>query len=65
MKITEVELLYYECCASWWASWVWFSWGQALTADYYVWKTRRKYARYKMFAVRKEELEQRLKGDVK
>lgn len=54
----EIDILYYEVRASWWASFIWFKWGQVLTGKYFAAKVRRKYARYKMSIIRKQELEE-------
>lgn len=40
------EFLEYEVRSSWWARDVFWGWGQDLTARYFAWKTRKKYARY-------------------
>lgn len=37
----------YEIRSSWWACWIGWDWGQALSGKYFAWKTRQKYARYK------------------
>lgn len=43
----NLNLLEYEIFSSWWAALIWWDWGQDIVARYFVWKTRRKYARYK------------------
>jgi hypothetical protein len=40
-------LLDYEIRSSWWASCIFWNWGQKLSGKYFSWKTSRKYARYK------------------
>lgn len=40
------DFLDYEIRSSWWAEYVWWGWGQELTASYFAWKVKRKYARY-------------------
>lgn len=44
--MSKTEFLTYEILSSRWASLIWWGWGQDLTAMYFAWKTRRKYARY-------------------
>ena len=44
MKIQD--FLDYEIRSSWWASLVWWKWGQDFAARYFAWKTKRKYNRY-------------------
>jgi len=47
---TELSFfLEYEIGSSWWASWIGWDWGQKLSGKYFVWKVKRKYARYKQF----------------
>ena len=36
----------YEVSSSWWASFMFWKWGQDLAGSYYAWKVRRKYGRY-------------------
>jgi hypothetical protein len=38
--------LEYEVSSSFFASLVWWQWGQDLCARYFAWKVRKKYARY-------------------
>jgi hypothetical protein len=35
-------LLEYEIYSSWWASLIWFKWGQDLSSKYFAWKVKRK-----------------------
>lgn len=44
--ITLHDAVEYELRGSWWASWVFWGWGQELTARYFVWKARKKHTRY-------------------
>lgn len=41
-----VEFVKYEIYSSWWASFIWWEWGQELSSRYFAWKTNRKYDRY-------------------
>lgn len=36
----------YEIASSFWASLVWWSWGQDICARYFAWKVTKKYDRY-------------------
>jgi hypothetical protein len=36
----------YEVISSWWASWIWWDWGQEISGKYFLWKAKRKYAKY-------------------
>tara|TARA_R110002033_G_scaffold60171_1_gene110189 strand:+ start:4899 stop:5153 length:255 start_codon:yes stop_codon:yes gene_type:complete len=40
------DCLDYEIRSSWWASWIFFEWGQEISGAYFAWKTKRKYNRY-------------------
>ena len=44
--ISRNQVLDYEVQSSWWASWVWWSWGRNLAGSYFAWKVKRKYGRY-------------------
>lgn len=44
--MTQLEALEYEILASSWTGYVSNNWLQKKIADYYLWKVRRKYARY-------------------
>lgn len=45
--MTLLEILDYELRSSWWASWIWWNWGQELCVKYFVWKAKRKFNRYR------------------
>lgn len=44
--ISANQILDYEVKSSWWASFVFWGWGQELAASYFAWKVKAKYARY-------------------
>jgi hypothetical protein len=44
--LTIQQVLYYEVSSSWWAGWISINWLQDLACHYFLWKVRRKYARY-------------------
>lgn len=46
-EVDQRRLLDYEVRASWWASWISNDKLQDLTASYFAWKVRRKYARWR------------------
>jgi len=53
---TEVmNLLAYECYGSWWTGLIFWKWGMALCSKYLLWKTKRKYVRYKLCKEFKEK----------
>jgi len=39
-------ILDYEIRSSWWASWISNEWLQELSANWFAWKVRRKFARW-------------------
>lgn len=45
-KVSVMQALDYEVRASWWMSFVWFSWGHTMVGKYLAWKVRRKHRRY-------------------
>lgn len=45
--ITPEQAALYEIHSSWWAQWVFWSWGQDLAGSYFAWKVRRKWKRYR------------------
>ncbi len=45
-SLSLTELTQYEILSSWWASFVWWGWGQDLVIAYFTWKTKRKYEAY-------------------
>lgn len=57
-NLTTKQALDYEIRSSWWASWIWWSWGQELAGSYFAWKTAKKMARYKTSKI----WEQRIKN---
>ena len=44
--MTNKDILDYEIRSSWWASWIFWGWGQSLAAKYYAWKVNLKWKRY-------------------
>lgn len=48
--ITLKDALDYEIRASaWWTSFVFWDWGQNCAASYFLWKAKRKFARYQFW----------------
>ncbi len=50
------KALDYEIRSSWWASFIFWDWGQDLSARYFAWKVNRKMRRYRS----NKEMEQRV-----
>lgn len=45
-EIKMMEVLDYEIRSSWWASFIFWSWGQTMVGNYFAWRVRRKHKRY-------------------
>lgn len=48
VELNDTLMLFidYEIRSSWWASFIWWKWGQDLAGSYFASKVRRKYNRY-------------------
>jgi hypothetical protein len=51
-------ILDYEIRSSWWVGLVSWEWGQELSVKYFVWKTKRKYVRYKVTKLWEDKLKE-------
>ena len=45
-EIEMMEALDYELRSSWWASLIFWDWGQEMAGSYFAWKVKRKHRRY-------------------
>ncbi len=61
-ELPIMRFLDYEIRSSWWAKFISFNLGQDLSANYFAWKTRKKYKRYLRSWTIQMELETRLKN---
>lgn len=48
-EVITINLIEYEIIGRWWTSFIFFGWGRSLAIKYIVWKTNRKYRRWKEF----------------
>lgn len=60
--ITPEQAALYEIHSSWWAQWVFWSWGQDLAGSYFAWKVRRKWKRYRKSVTAHNEIALRKLG---
>jgi hypothetical protein len=54
--LTPEHLLVWEIHSSWWASWIWWEWGQRLAARYFAKKVNRKWKRFMRSMEGRQEL---------
>ena len=56
--MTRLDVLAYEVNSSFFASLIWWEWGQDIASRYFAWKVKTKYNRYYNAMLRKDRLDE-------